>query len=1212
MSKWYDEVNDVIEERDKKCELNGSDSGYVLPRGAFGVKSRTEFEKRFPFDLKNNDHKKFDNCRHIRKLSKADMDEENRYYPSVHTEKACKKTEGIWDKSQPNRATRYGRGTCFTNKQDQSCAIHSVPELVRRDKLNPDKNLIYREAETNCNTDSACTWRNNDCVRVELKDAQIQPDQPKPKSTLIEMPPSDMPQNVTQSDIEQFLYDWYTEGNAPATRDLFGEGDRCNPSKPKTADPLEAPSQIDPYTTLEYKKFIKNWDSVIRSDRTHPDMQTFLEKIGFLDIDYAMRSVRRPVDSKSMTKLKQEIEAEYINYIDHINLSKFRYEDDPVQQEDRKFLPSLPQSVVNMVMKQIALTNSTNRGMMALHSTGSGKTCTAAGVMDAFWDTNRQIIFASSIDAIAANPPFKFHECAMRLFPRFKRLAKSLEQTAQLFKERNVIYLPFAKLANRITKTEKFKALLTKTRTTAKTTGVSQQLVIQAKTHYPSYSEEIVAAALKQANLTKLDDYVDLDNAILIIDEVHNLFRPLPTQREKHRLVEKHVADPKAHPNLKVVILSATPGDNVTDTIKLLNIVRDPTNTEITPPNIDNPDSITKFKESIRGIISYFDMSYDTTQFPTVQEQPLIKLPMSSRQFERYLEAYKEVKDTSKDYNKLAKNNQLAKYWQGPRKYSNMLFNFEKGMQLTEFSSKLPVLLERVQSYPKEKHYVYSAFYEARGSSQGVLEIARQLDNMGYTKLTVKEAKELNKRKALPPPGKRYILALQKEIGEEGSTSAGNNLAEMINIYNHKENRNGELVHLFLATQGFNEGLDLKAVRHIHFFEPLVTMASDLQTIGRARRYCSHADLNRAANEWTVMLHRYIADLPLKASFEDIGLLEQAAQQAKQQVDSLTAKIEALPKRDPQLKSLKAELAEAKKQAKESQSKLKKAEKEDTSKITAIDEFIYNNAQERMRELFTIHQSIKEAAIDCRLLNKFHNAMSPTPYQCVGSVREEKENKKKDPDPEPIQITDIPDLEILIKSREIIDDVTSSVDLSGLEVSKLQDLFKRLQPVLSLAEPGEEMMDYMRNNLVLKTEEFNDLVTNLSICTLFADPKRTRDPIEFANYFRTFFSATRQKHLVIASLILGLLGDWEPLHMRNILTRYRELYDLTSVLIGKRITDKEIATYKRIAQELSRIFSTRFELFQGKYPTGTLTTAWSDIMKRFSHLDDASGSEYVE
>jgi hypothetical protein len=449
-----------------------------------------------------------------------------------------------------------------------------------------------------------------------------------------------------------------------------------------------------------------------------------------------------------------------------------------------------------------------------------------------------------------------------------------------------------------------------------------------------------------------MDQFIDLDKAVLVIDEVHNLFRPLPTQKTKHQLVEKHL-DPKLHPNLKVVIMTATPGDNAEDVVKLLNIIRDPTHAPIKAPNVESAESIQLFKESLRGMISFFDMSSDTTQFPVVQDPGPITFPMSNTQFVRYVEAYKEVKETMTNYKKLAKANQLGKFWAGPRKYSNMLYQFEKKMELSEFSSKLPGLITNVTTYPKEKHYIYSAFYENRGSSQGILEIARQMEAQGYTKLTVQEARKLNQLGQLPEKGKRYVLALQKDL-ESGGKSIGMNLNELIKIYNHKENRNGELVHLFLATQGFNEGIDLKAVRHIHIFEPLVTMASDLQTIGRARRFCSHADLEWP-NQWSVMIHRYQSAImkPIQTNMLDV-------QQVESQIERLQKEIEAT--------TVKKVVAEKRKELKA----LEKSIKNDLSNVKNIDEFIYNNALEKMKELVVIHQAIKEAAVDCRLLNKFH------------------------------------------------------------------------------------------------------------------------------------------------------------------------------------------------------------------------------------------------
>ena len=137
---------------------------------------------------------------------------------------------------------------------------------------------------------------------------------------------------------------------------------------------------------------------------------------------------------------------------------------------------------------------------------------------------------------------------------------------------------------------------------------------------------------------------------------------------------------PHQQRRMKVDILTATPGDSVDDIIKLINIVRDPTHDPITPPNVDIASDIDRFKHEI----SFFDMSNDTTVFPIVYDNGPIKYPMSTKQFEKYVQAYEEVKGEYKDYAKLAKNNQLAKYWQGARKYLNMLFSFEKGLKLTD------------------------------------------------------------------------------------------------------------------------------------------------------------------------------------------------------------------------------------------------------------------------------------------------------------------------------------------------------------------------------------------------------------------------------------------------------------------------------------------------------------------------------------------------
>lgn len=605
-------------------------------------------------------------------------------------------------------------------------------------------------------------------------------------------------------------------------------------------------------------------------------------------------------------------------------------------------------------------------------------TCTATGVIDAFWDTDRPIIFASSIDAIASNPDYKFHECAMNLYSRFQKapyIGKTKEESMALiaaaFKLRNIRFLTFAKLSNRVLNAEEYKKM----------------------------SKVVKSTQKSSKDILHTEPYVDLDRAVLIIDEVHNLFRPLANQKKEHERLEAELLDPKKHPDMKIVILTATPGDNIPDVLKLLNIIRNPRD-----PKITFGDDATKFKKSIRGMVSYFDMSSDTTKFPVVyDDQSFIRAPMGEEQFKKYVEAYKSVKGEIKSYESLAKQNKLSKYWEPARKYANMLFAFDKDMSLSDFSSKMPYLLENIARYPKEKHYVYSAFYTKMGyGGQGIIAVAKELEKKGYKKLTVEEAKKYNSNKKLPPVGKRYILAVTTEIGEEG----GKNLHELIKIYNSPYNKDGRLIHVMLASQGFNEGIDLKAVRHIHFFEPLVTMASDKQTLGRAARYCSHADLDRDAGEWSVKIHRYISDKPpikvvrdytgLISTLEsDIRVLESRMSQedltneikdlrekkkalrGKTKADQLAKVDNLIEKKTTQLKQIKTKLKddikEKQREIKELEAQAKKAAKEDATNIENIEERIFKESRERMKDLLMVYQAMKEAAVDCKVLKQFHS-----------------------------------------------------------------------------------------------------------------------------------------------------------------------------------------------------------------------------------------------
>lgn len=995
------DLHKYLQHLDKRCKshfgpLNKYDYPVENP-----YKTYTDLEDFKKRELKNKTETEYiklsKRCKFMSEPSKA-TDKHDRYYKDINNKHECDMVKGFWDPDAINRDNKFDTGVCWKTKQDQVCGAHVTADSLRpyRSKSNPG---AFLKDSDKCSQIKGCYYQPQTMFTADCISGN-QPAKEKEQGP-VHTPPSQMPLEK----FEIFLEDWYTKnkhGPAPQTGELLGKGDRCkgivvdevtgDATSTLSPPPSKLPEYID-FRSLDPRK--TEHADILKQYMTAQEFKKFksqyIEHQTYSGIVFKDDAIKPFYDK--MDKLQFETDYKYVP---------------PKLMNKAKFLPSIPQSVLNMVMKNIALKQGSQRGMLAWHSTGSGKTNTAAGIMDAFWDTDRQIIFASSIAALASNPPYKFHELCMKFFGRFQLPpykgsdeAQSLAIIAEAFKKRKVRFLSFAKLSNRVQKAIEYKKL-------HKLSGGAGKAK-QEKTH-----DEILAG----------DDYVDLNKCILIIDEVHNLFKPLPNQKQQHEFLEKQLTDPKRHPDLKIVILTATPGDTIPEVMKLLNIVRKPTDEPITPPDITSSKDISRFKKQIRGMISYFDMSGDDTKFPVLYDSQPVKYPMNEIQYEKYLDAYKALTALHKNYDALAKKNQLSKYYEPLRKYSNMLFNFQKDMALNDFSAKLPHLLNKLEELNDTKHYIYSSFASRAGyGGHGVYAIAKELEKIGYKKLTVAEARKLKNK--LPLPAKRYIMATNVDLGEDGN--AGDNLTELLKVYNHPANKDGALIHVMLASNKFNESIDLKDVSHMHFFEAFVEMASEKQALGRAVRYCSFANKNRAAGEWKVYVHRYMSEKPTvipidkgpirqkiqdeiiqietkitEAATKDAIKSAQKAVKEKQsqitklekqiakqkathdQLLPLQAELKQLEKtvEDAQnnfdnaqeiIKSLKKELSEKKKELKlvDKPSKASKASKDN---IQNIEEQIFQESKERFKQLFTVYQCMKEAAVDCRLLRDFHAA----------------------------------------------------------------------------------------------------------------------------------------------------------------------------------------------------------------------------------------------
>ena len=1027
---WDKSIINEINKRNTACYSHfGPGFEYVLPVKNPFEKYRDVDDFKAKTDFDNYLKPKGVDCK-LKPYVDDATDGNRRYYKYIRTKDQCKRAGGQWNPNDVHRYNKYDTGTCWTNADDARCGEHGVVELLRPSvvkKLKREGKLdeYVERGKQRCEVNDGCLLAHPtefayDCFTKKRA---------KTVTGVVMVPPDDFPKDVTdpKNKAGDYLYDWYVDkkhGKPPKTATLMGEGNRCTrnttqarakldqPNRPKSKYTLDQITKLDPFNDINVdhiKQFLEELNV------KYPTINKIVEQSKRHYSDY-----KRATIGKSK-KIEHPIERVYrLLNTDNDN-------DNEIDAFDENMgMPSVPQSIVNMVMKNIANNpDSTNRGLLVWSSVGSGKTICAAGVMEAFWDSKKEIIFASSLDALASNPPSKFHEGAMKIFPRFQSKEfvgadddETLVNVSRAFETRGVRFLSFAKLSNRVKKfanmaggcnecempnfaiggarTKKIVDVpvsIKRKRKTAKVVTpepVKRRGKSVKKTKKDIESAESVESVVtKKANVTKktvkstkIDtDVVDLNNTILIIDEVHNLFRPEYNQAAEHKYLEDQLINPTKYPGLKIVVLTATPGDNIPDVVKLINIVRDVKKSAIQDPNPSDQESLEKFKKDITGLVSYFEMSGDRTKFPIVTDSIPVKVKMSAKQFERYKIAY--LKDTTKeqqDFEKLAKDNKTSKYWSPARKYANTFYNFDKGLTLEEFSAKLPKLISTINQFPLEKHYVYSAFSERRGyGGHGVIAVGKEMDKLGYVEFTVKEAEKFNATGTLPDARKRYVMAISKEL-EKGKGSVGDNFQQIIKIYNHASNKNGELIHVMLASNKFNEGIDLKAVRHIHFFEPLVTMASDKQTIGRAARNCSHSDLDRDKGEWVVSIHRYMNDMPI------IDVVRPVIDEGEP--DKLVAAIQDIKNKMAQetdktvIKSIKVQIKQLETQHKLLLKELGAKKKMDAANIRNVEEFVFKESRDRMKDLLVIYHAMREAALDCKVLQAFHST-SEYPVKCM-------------------------------------------------------------------------------------------------------------------------------------------------------------------------------------------------------------------------------------
>lgn len=164
---------------------------------------------------------------------------------------------------------------------------------------------------------------------------------------------------------------------------------------------------------------------------------------------------------------------------------------------------------------------------------------------------------------------------------------------------------------------------------------------------------------------------------------------------------------------------------------------------------------------------------------------------------------------------------------------------FLSAATLPEVSAKFVRVLQSLET-GEGIAFVYSNFV-----SMGSLLFAMALEEHGYTPF--RGATQLANPSYKGPSKGRYILLTSKETDKS--------IASLVSQARRADNRNGEKIRVIISSPLVAEGVDFRCVRQAHILDPWWNMSRIEQVVGRSLRTCSHTLLPKERQNCTVYLH---------------------------------------------------------------------------------------------------------------------------------------------------------------------------------------------------------------------------------------------------------------------------------------------------------------------------------------------------------------------
>jgi hypothetical protein len=215
------------------------------------------------------------------------------------------------------------------------------------------------------------------------------------------------------------------------------------------------------------------------------------------------------------------------------------------------------------------------------------------------------------------------------------------------------------------------------------------------------------------------------------------------------------------------------------------------------------------------------------------------------------VENLKDTSDARKAFGKLGFENTFINTAKKGIKYrytTECLNNYGEILAYNNLNTYAPKIRKIIDYVIKSEGivFIYSNYYPS-----GIKPLAIALEHIGFIKynssnLMGDNITVNNKFKETKRPS--YVILSPK------SELSPNNDKEIETIKS-KENSNGDIIKVIIASSIATEGIDFKRIREVHILQPWYNLNRSEQIIGRAVRTCSHIDMPKEKRNVTIFFH---------------------------------------------------------------------------------------------------------------------------------------------------------------------------------------------------------------------------------------------------------------------------------------------------------------------------------------------------------------------